>query len=774
MKLSLSWLADHIADDWQMPELSDVVQRLIKHTAEVDDAYVVTIQRDKLFAGQIQEHTDDTRVVFIPELNQSFSLPVRDTPFPDAWYIVYIDTTVARWASVSDLGGGKDAPFPAVMIDDHVAHTGEWRYQIPETDYIIDIDNAAITHRPDLWGHRGFARELALIMQSSLKPDTALYADCDIQDADQAHANVYQPTIATDGCDRFVTYSIKRVTASPSSIAMASRLARVGVRPHNMLVDITNYVMYDIGQPMHAFDADRLPEQHITVRNAHADETITALDDTQVTLRKDDMVVASGDTPLSVAGVIGGKSSGVSSETDSIVLEAAHFDPARIRTTSSHIKRRTESSMRFEKNIDPYATNLAIRRYCALLNQHGIDYSGASSAYAAGTVPEPTAIDISHTFIEKRMGLSVPSDRVCDILQALGCSVSYDNDTYHVTIATYRRTDLVRAEDIVEEVARIIGYDAIPLTLPHRPMYPYDMQPSQRVRTIKNHCAYALSMRELMTYAFYDTQWLQELGWNIDHAVTLSNPVSEYLQYLVTSLIPHQLQAVATNAHEHTQLRFFEWAKIWNMANGAVQEDESLAGIIYAKRDPDDFYTIKSELYSLFQLINMSVSWQPITADETIPQWCDRSACARLLYAANGDWKQLGYVARVDDALLSKVATGTAYAFELSGDALRHYTAADPVFYGMSKYQSTWFDISLYVPESVTVAQIESCVQQADEHIHDVYLVDMYEKAIDGYARSVTVRVTAGHTQKTLTGQEIETIRDKAHQAVKQCGVQVR
>ncbi len=776
MKLSLRWLADHLTYDWQMPSLADIQQMLIKHTAEVDDVYEVHIPRERLYAGLIQGHEDQQLSVFVPELNQTYAMPQRDITFPDGWYLLYITNDTARWAMTTDVGGTKEQPFPPVHLDENAAHSGQWRSALSEYDWIIDIDNAAITHRADLWGHHGFAREIAAIMQAQLRDADQMYADISVSDANMAPYGSYQPHINAKACDRFVSYHIPHLDAHPSAIEMASRLARVGVRPHNLLVDITNYVMYDIGQPMHVFDVRSLPDRYLTVRYADENEQMEALDGTQIELIPEDMVVASGKTPLSVAGVIGGRASGVQEDTRGVVLEAAHFDPTAIRLTSTRIKRRTESSMRFEKNVDPYKTDLAIQRYMALLSQHGIAYTAADTAYAAGSYPELPHITISHAMIEQRIGLSIPYDRISQILHALGCSVTQsDDDGYTIAVPSYRRNDITRPEDIIEEIARIVGYDHIPLTLPHRPMYPRSLQSSARVRTIKQHCAYALSMREITSYALYDEQWLNELQWEPSNAVTIANPVSENMYRLVTSLVPHMLHAVASQAQQYHQLRFFEWAKAWRLRDSnAVQEDECLTAIIYDKQKSYDLYQFKAEMSSLFQLLHMQIAWQPVENIDVLPDWYDPQATARIMYAYNGDWYDLGYAGKVADDMCDRVASGTAYVFELDGDALRAYTAASPVFYGISKYQSTWFDVSVYVPEGVSVAQLEQCAKGADSHIHDVYLVDVYEDAPDPYVRSVALRITAGAMDRTLSGNEIESIRAQVHNSINQCGVEIR
>jgi len=770
--------------EWNMPGLSELVQMCIRHVAEVDDAYDVTINTDRLYAALVHAHDEVSVTVYIPERDEYVSLNSRKLPFLDAWYLVYTDDDTFRWVTLADVGGDKESYMPPVSLDSTSARDGSWRDELPQHDQIIDIDNAAITHRPDLWGHRGFARELDARYTyqhgtSMMRPFQDMSHDVPVHAADQAPANTYQPQIHADGCDRCVSYYIPDITATPSKISIAVRLAQVGVKPHNLLVDLTNYVMFDIGQPMHAFDADRLAEARLGVRYAGDGESLAALDGTKLTLSDRDMVVTSADQLLSVAGVIGGSGTGVRDDTQAVVLEAAHFDPIAIRTTSARIKRRTESSMRFEKNVDPHATDRAVQRYCALLAQCGAPYDGHAAAYADGQLPERRTISVTHQFIMQRTGLDgmMSSDDIVHIMSLLGCDVSYADGTYHMTVPTYRLSDLTRAEDIVEEIARIYGYDHIPLEVPHRPMYPRDVQPSQRVHTIKKHCAYALSMREMTTYAFFDEQWLNTLQWAPDDAVLIANPVSENMYRLVTTLMPNMLYAVANNVHTHRQLRVFEWGATWKQVSrddSQVQEDETCAALVYNQQRHYDFYAFKSDIHSIFTMIHMPVAWRNIDDHTMAPAWCYADETAHLLYEKGGTWYHLGYAGRVNSDWMARIADGYAYGCELDGYALRHYHADNPVFAGLSKYQSTWFDVSLGVPEDITVAQLENCARHADERIHDVYLVDLYEQPTHEYARSVTLRITAGHMHKTLTSDEIEAIREHVHAEIRQYNVTIR
>jgi len=760
---------------WHMPSLSELARVCTQYIAEVDDAYTVCMPWKNVYAATVYKVHDTTCSAYIPELNRYSTLSARDVPWSDAWYLVYIDDTDARWMMLSDVGGKKEQPFPPVWIKSDKAQTGAWREDVPYEDYVLDIDNTAITHRPDLWGHAGWARELAAVYRHTQATEAAqsMYAEIPISSVETAEAKpAYAPRIHVSGCNYFVTYHISHVTSHASLLDMAVRLAMVDIRPHHFLVDLTNFVMCDIGQPMHAFDADKLPAKELHVRSAGSGETIQALDSTCLTLTSQDMVVASGQTPLSVAGVIGGAETGITHETQSVLLEAAHFDPYPVRQTASRIQRRTESSARFEKYVDPYATQKAIRRYVHLLQAYDVTYQSADTAYAAGTLPEPYKLHVTHAYMAKRIGTRIDPTEICHIMHRLGFQVARDDNGYVIQVPTYRMHDVSRKEDVIEEIARHVGYDQIPLQVPHQPMHPHTDNSQQRVMDIKQHCAYALSMREVATYALYDEQWLSRIGWQPEHAVAISNPVSEHMYRLVTTLVPQLMHLVYRNAHMHDEIRCFEWARTWQRdANAYVDEQETLAGLIYHKRSEHDFYSVKHMLSSLFRLVNMRVAWQKC---EGYMGLCDPDATARLMYEVYGHWYHLGYVGRVADEVLSHVADGHAYIYELSGYTLRTYQAPDMAFLGVSAYQPTWFDVSVAVPDQLTVADLERAVMHADDHIYTVYVVDIYEKPTVDYARAITLRVWAGSYTRTLSRDDIAHIQENVYAAIRAHGGDIR
>lgn len=773
MKISLAWVFDHIDTSsipagWQSIDIADVMNRFNQTTAEVDHVQKISVNVDILSLARI-ETIDDTSCVVRDETGNTYSLPIRADGEVGQWYLIKkIDSSA--WASMSDVGGSRDMYMPALMIED--SWLNSWKHLFERSDYRIDVDNKSIIHRPDMWGHRGFAREIAALLHLPLKPLAHFLARAEIESyAQQSPAHDEQRpwnfSIHTNTCSRFAAHYISTIAYTPSLLWMAHRLARVDARAMNAIVDTTNYVMFDIGQPMHAFDADALAGNKLMVRNAYSNEQLHILDGQKIDLNAQDIVISDGEKPVALAGVMGGLHSGVSMSTKSIVIESACFDAATIRHTADRHKIRTEASTRFEKSLDPNQNVYALRRFLALLDGFAFVERGSTPIISLGDLVLPTTVEVAHAFIEKRLGVALQSTFVVDTLQRLAFEVQETAGVYHVTIPTFRGTkDISIKEDIVEEVGRYFGYANIPARATTYESKPWPLTPLMRLRMIKNFLAYGCSMRELYNYALYDEAFLRTINWQPEKTLTVLDPVSENWQRLVTSLIPHLIKAVVHNSVEHDQLRFFEFGRVWRVANTEVEE-KKLAGIMYDKKNIIDFYDAKAVIDRLLSMLNVSVSW--VKVDEPRDAWFAPYQTALLMH----NHTVVGIAGKVNAAFVRNVIEGDAFMFELDGDFLVH-GAPMQQYHPVSKYPDVLRDVSLFIPLTAQVDTILKTVNNVDTRITSVTLLDFFEKEEWHDKKALAFRFVLRDYDKTMTKEEIDGIMHKVVGQLEKEGATIR
>ncbi|HSW74184.1 MAG TPA: phenylalanine--tRNA ligase subunit beta, partial [Candidatus Limnocylindria bacterium] len=548
---------------------------------------------------------------------------------------------------------------------------------------------------------------------------------------------------------------------------MAHRLCRVDARPIDYTVDATNYVMFDLGQPLHAFDAATLAKS-IGPRWARPGEKLVLLDGATLELDAHDMVIADDTKPLALAGIMGGAASGVTVTTTSLLVEAACFDATTIRRSAWRHKIRTEASARFEKTLYPVGIIAALERFVCLLAQ-GRGSIQTSDIMVCGKNPAPVIITISHTFIESRLGIQLQPSVVGELLHSIAFAVVYKEGTYTITVPSFRATkDITIKEDILEEIGRLIGFESIAPVLPYKPLQPSDVTPVLRVREIKRIMATALGARELYTYAFYDEEFLRQLQWQPDARLEVQNPVSEHWRRLVTSLVPHLIKAVAQNAPEHDTLRFFEWARTWTREGDKGIEKKSLAAIFFDKKQAIDFYHAKEMVTTLLAALDLSVTWQRVDSPEQ--PWFMPYQTATLWHGTT----KIGIAGKVRQPFLHTVAEGDAFIMELEGDFLESYKRPLQKYVPASKYPEVLRDISMLMPLQYTVDELMAAVSALSPRIVSVALVDFFTKQEWTDKRSLTLRLTLQDEHKTLTKEEVDQIVIKATDMLTSKGAVVR
>lgn len=760
MKISYTWLFDHLQAKPSDIPIDSLVARFNQSTAEIEHVEKISIDLTNLALAQVTAINNTTIRVSVPEWKQEAVLPARAVTIGE-WYIIarYEDGHI--WASGYHFSSGKEGLLPTFYCTES-DKVGAWRSRIQTTDYIIEVDNKSITNRPDLWGHRGFAREVAALFNVAMIEESSFLAPLTIQEV----ANDF---IKTSACHRIALMQTTITQpSSASSLTLASRLLRVDCKPINNIVDITNYVMLDWGQPMHAFDATKI-DGSLSARNATNDESLQLLDGTEIKLTHDDIVIADNRKPLSLAGVMGGSASSITHSTKEVILEAACFDAGTIRRTAARHKKRTDSSARFEKSLDPFAVTQAIARFISIAQKESISCD-TTIMQTSGTLPKSTIIRIEHRRIEQKIGISLSSETIIDILTKLTFIVTKEGTSYLITVPTFRATkDITQQEDIVEEIARIIGYNTIKPQGPTRVTEPFSLKDIERKRLIKSLCAYHLNMKEIKQYAFFDESFNQSINYTPPASAYVESPVSANWKHLITTLVPHLLHAVKENHIDHNSLAFFSTDRIWQLStSGVLSEKKSLAGIVWNKEKPIDFYVQKRLLDMIFHAIGMSVTYEQ--AHDTIDPWYMPYQTAHILH----NNQKIGIMGLVPTQMLSLCAPGFGWIFELNGDILSQYQASIHRYVASSKYPVMTRDISMLISTAYKTAHVEEIIRTIDTRIIEVTLIDFFEKPEWNNQKSMTYRFVISDPHKTLTKPEADEIWDRVAQALIKEGAVIR
>ncbi|MCK4650846.1 phenylalanine--tRNA ligase subunit beta [Candidatus Babeliales bacterium] len=801
MKLSLSWIFDHIDADWKKQDIQYLVEKFNKTSAEIERHYKINLNLENFALCKVVQINSDKFKIFIPEWDQEIFLPLRDDSKSflskdqqNFFYMVYKKGKEIFWAQLSNFDQEKEGLIPPLDVTEKDLD-GDWKKHFEKEDIIFEIDNKSITHRPDMWGHRGFAREIAAIFDLKFFSEEKFLQSLDVATFDKVAKATDQNPISIEiknkkACLRFAGLYFDSIENRPCHPFILSRLLKVGVRPINSIVDLTNYLTLDWSQPVHVYDAQKIEKQKIVVRLAKKKEKLTLLDGSELELLDQDLVIADSKKSLCLAGVMGGINSVVDANTKSIFFESANFDSLFVRRSSLYHKVRTESSMRFEKTLDTNQNLQGIFRFLKLAKQFGIKYKCADQILSVGLPVEEKTLHIKHEFFENRSGVRLTEYDVIIPLEKLGFIVEKDKvkdlakkDSpieiiYSITIPTFRGSkDIEIKEDILEEIIRFYGFEKIPLDLPNIKKCPSnDLSFVFRIRKIKNFFSSCAGMMEQQNYAFYDEQFLSQIGIeNQKVAAEIINPVSENSKKLILSLLPGLFKNIKDNFVLYDNLRFFELGRVWNSGKkDEIIEHKMVSGIFFEKRKKLDFYKCKDYLLNLLELIGINfgkIEWKRV--DDPNDLWAAPHQTAQIFY--NG--KIIGIAGKVNHIFLNRLEaleSSDAFFFELDADFLIDFVAEIPKFKQLPKYQETFIDFSVFVPLSFITEKVENLLRDVDELVTLVELIDFFEKEEWLDKRSLTFRLWINHPEKTLEKHEIEDVWKKAVSILKAEGIEVR
>ena len=628
-------------------------------------------------------------------------------------------------------------------------------------DIILEIDNKSMTNRPDLWGHYGIAREIAALYD--LPMTQFPHFDRNVENTSGFHVTVED----AERCPRMTGTQIENVCVKPAPYWMQVRIWKTGMRPINALVDITNYVMLATGQPSHAYDSDHIAG-HIIVRRAKAGETLTLLNGKELPLSTDDLTIADDAGIVGLAGVMGGAKDSILPTTSKVILEIANFQAAGVRRTALRYDNRTEASSRYEKAIDPERCDQALSLAMSLFRELYPDVRVTSFCDQYPAKLQPAEIDVSLRWLDRRLGKHLTNDEIAHKLGLLGFRLDFDGDNMHVTVPTWRSTgDVAIKADIMEEVARMVGYEnfqAAPITTSFDGAI--NQLDKDLERRIKEYLAIRCGMQEIFTYPWMDEQYVNAILQDTAGILALSTPPSPTERLIRSSLLPNLCKAVVKNERYFTEFSLFETAQVFKDADYSAPYDPRELLPSQRKNIAGAFVAPAKDVTALFRRAKGAVEQMPrythmegfTFRQEKRPVWADQVVWLNIFLGE----EQVGNLALLarKPAMACGIKNLAVMLFELDVDALRPFRSRTNRFTHLPEYPMTDYDISLLFDSQVKWSQMHDVIAQGIREgglLHGADFVDEYHgKQVPAGKKSVTIRLTIGSLEKTLTSTEIE------------------
>ena len=793
MYLSLNWLKDFVNIPKSItPE--ELGLRLTMHTVEIDS---VAKQADKfknVVVGKILEikkHPKADRLQLVKvdigkeKLNivcgarnilvgQRVPVALVGSRLPNRMEIKEVNVrgekSVGMLCAEDELGLGND--HSGIMILDKGKVGQNFGEYLGLKDIVFEVDNKSITHRPDLWSHYGMARDIAAFLDTRINEFKTNLTNLTkkIKEKEQIKLDVKVNDFKL--CPRYMAIVVSGIEIKDSPGWMQERLVAVGLRPINNIVDITNYVMLELGQPLHAFDLKLV--DGIVVRQAKKNESLETLDGQKRELDEGMLVIADRKKPIAVAGVMGGAGSEISKDTTAIILEAANFEHIQVRKTSQKLGLRTEASIRFEKALDPNLCETALARTIELIKKicpkakiisQLVDEKKFDPA-KIGMKP----IELDLVKLNKFIGEEIEKKKVIKILNNLGFKIKDNNDKLEVIVPTWRATgDISIPEDLMEEVVRIYGYDNLKPKMPKVVMKAPEFNERRWLeREAKKILSLGAGLTEVYNYSFVGEELLRKLKTDSADYVRLANPITSQHTLLRQSLVPTMLKNIKSNQAQHDNIKIFEIGDIYLNFSGEINKDNKakenllyqekrIALIIAGGKKYNAFSQIKGVIEYLADSFSLEVNFEPA---EICPGWVDKKALAKICLNNN---KDIGVVFKLD----SQVAGNLGIKKEAAGAEI-NFNELFALIFGRSekkykekiKFPPIVRDLAFVVNNEILYNDIKEEIANSSQLIKAVELFDVFAGGRLGKdKKNLAFHIIYQSENKTLTAEEIDKVQ---------------
>lgn len=624
-------------------------------------------------------------------------------------------------------------------------------------DIVFEVDNKSLTNRPDLWGHYGIAREFAALAGRPLKPletvDLSAY-----DKLPKVDMKIEDPL-----CQRYSCLQFENISKTVSPMNMRIRLFYCGMRGINLLTDLTNYLMLEMGQPMHAFDSRKV--EKIRIKRFNEPMTFTTLDGVERKIDENTLMICNDNTPVAIAGIMGGLDSEIVDDTTTLTLESATFDAVSIRKSSVRLAHRTDASMRYEKCLDPEMTVTAIARFVKLLK----DIDGGVNVVSSVTDEQAFRYDtinikFDKSFVDRYTGIDISSDTIEKTLGSLGFGVERDSDSFDVTVPSWRATkDVTIKADIIEEITRIYGYDNFDIHTTKAPLYPVRDAVEKSVEDrVKDILVKRYSLHELHSYIWNYYDEFKALGIESEDNVKILDASNPNIETIRKSIIPTQLCQLKVNTGYGTDFGIFEVGRVVDGLdeNGMCREYKKLAVTLYSKTlTPEKLY---------FKLVNMLSSVAGDINHEALSFKAKQASHSyqhpvnlNAIYCGGTEIGEIGMIHPVISKNVDKKAN-IVYA-EIDIIAFSHIANAGISYEAPSRFPEMEIDLTFVCDTFAPIG--EAIAAQNCELIKKVTVTDTYT---DENGKSITVRILFSHPERTLTGEEVKAQTDAVIETLRQ------
>ncbi|HDZ7738923.1 TPA: phenylalanine--tRNA ligase subunit beta [Staphylococcus aureus] len=800
MLISNEWLKEYVTID---DSVSDLAERITRTGIEVDDLIDYTKDIKNLVVGFVKskEKHPDADKLNVCQVDIGEDEPVQivcGAPNVDAGQYVIVAKVggrlpggikIKRAKLRGERSEGMICSLQEIGISSNYIpksfESGIYVFsesQVPGTDALqaLYLDDQVMEfdltpNRADALSMIGTAYEVAALYNTKMtKPETTSN-ELELSANDEL-------TVTIENEDKVPYYSarvVHDVTIEPSPTWMQARLIKAGIRPINNVVDISNYVLLEYGQPLHMFDQDAIGSQQIVVRQANEGEKMTTLDDTERELLTSDIVITNGQTPIALAGVMGGDFSEVKEQTSNIVIEGAIFDPVSIRHTSRRLNLRSESSSRFEKGIATEFVDEAVDRACYLLQTYanGKVLKDRVSSGELGAFITP--IDITADKINRTIGFDLSQNDIVTIFNQLGFDTEINDDVITVLVPS-RRKDITIKEDLIEEVARIYGYDDIPSTLPVFDKVTSGQLTDRQYKTrMVKEVLEGAGLDQAITYSLVSKEDATAFSMQQRQTIDLLMPMSEAHASLRQSLLPHLIEAASYNvARKNKDVKLFEIGNVF-FANGEGElpdQVEYLSGILtgdyvvnqwQGKKETVDFYLAKGVVDRVSEKLNLEFSYRRADIDGLHP-----GRTAEILL----ENKVVGFIGELHPTLAADNDLKRTYVFELNFDALMAVSVGYINYQPIPRFPGMSRDIALEVDQNIPAADLLSTIHAHGGNIlKDTLVFDVYQgEHLEKGKKSIAIRLNYLDTEETLTDERVSKVQAEIEAALIEQGAVIR
>lgn len=769
MKISINWIKDYV--DLTGIDVNELAYKFTMSTAEIEEVYTMGEEVKNVVAGKIIscEEVENSKKLHKLQVDVGTETVQCVCGAPNARVGIIVpfakiggsvvgmnEISQVKLAGVDSFGmccsekeiGFSDNHGGLMELPEDTELGTDIKEILDLSDTIIEIDNKSLTNRPDLWGHYGIAREIAAITGRKLKPMPFKSL------ADYENLPGIPVEIKDDKCHRYACMSFEGVTRETSPYKMQIRLFYCGMRAISFLVDLTNYIMLDIGQPMHAFDREGI--EKIVIRESRGERFVT-LDNNNRDVEKGDLFICNNDTPIALAGVMGGLDSEVTESTTSIILESANFDAATIRKTAAKLNMRTEASARYEKTLDSEYVPQALARFVYLLTKYDSEARVASKMTDVVKVPQQEIIiRIKKSYIDKYIGQELPLDRMIEILTSLKFGVTVIGEELIIDVPSFRASkDISIKADIVEEISRVYGFDNITPKPTDVELKVLDVNADRDTeREFKEFLAYEAGLSETHSYIWYDNKFNKEVGIGELNGIKLLSPSAPELSNIREYMAPTQLKFAEENRKNFDDFGLFEIGSVATF-DEEVKEHKQLGILLASKKttENDLFYKLKGIINKVFD-VTKNIELEYVQNDLML-SWIHPVKSAKIKY--NGE--ELGYISVLHPKVKGNIDKKLNVAIaEINMFKVYEIKAQIHKFVEPSKYPEINYDLSLLVDNEVKYATMMNDIEGFESPIMlGVKLIDIYcGKGLPEGKRSITLNFRWGANDHTLTSEEVD------------------